>query len=195
VKAPSQAQRIVRWQENTSTIGMLIFLASWAMMFAACFYSYTNLRIAGGGWPPDGMPALPLKLPAANTLVMALSSLTLHRGVQAIRRGDSSKLTRYLIGTLALGGLFFALQVILWQSMMTQNLTHQTGAYGSAFYFMTGFHALHVLVGLGMLAAQLPKAVRGKLSADSHHGLKLVAMFWHFVDLAWLATFVMVFLG
>lgn len=195
MEAPSQAQIIARRQDNTATIGMLIFLASWAMMFAACFYSYINLRIAGGGWPPDGMPGLPLKLPAANTLVMALSSLTLHRGVQAIGKGESAKLIRYLIATLGLGCLFFALQVTLWQSMMAQNLTHQTGAYGSAFYFMTGFHALHVLVGLAMLAVQVPKAVLGKLSAESHHGLKLVSMFWHFVDLAWLATFVMVFLG
>jgi cytochrome c oxidase subunit III len=195
VEAPSQAQVIARRQDNTSTVGMLIFLASWAMMFAACFYSYTNLRLAGGGWPPDGMPALPLKLPVANTFVIALSSLTLHWSIQAIRKGDQKKLIRFLAMTLFLGALFFALQVLLWKSMVAQNLTHQTGAYGSAFYFMTGFHALHVLVGLVLLALQMPKAARGQIQADRHHGLKLVAMFWHFVDLAWMGTFVMVFLG
>jgi len=195
VEAPSQAQIIARRQDNTATIGMLLFLASWAMMFAACFYSYTNLRFAGGGWPPDGMPGLPLKLPAGNTLVMALSSLTLHWSIQAIQKGNRKKLIGYLVSTIFLGALFFALQVVLWQSMMAQNLTHQTGAYGSAFYFMTGFHALHVLVGLVLLTVQIPKAALGQIQADRHHGLKLVAMFWHFVDLAWMATFVMVFLG
>jgi cytochrome c oxidase subunit 3 len=187
-------QVIARRHNNTATIGMLLFLASWAMMFAACFYSYINLRLAGGGWPPDGMPALPVKLPAVNTLLLGLSSLTLHWSIKAVQNNDTKKLIRFLIATLFLGVLFFVLQVVLWRSMMSQNLTHQTGSYGSSFYFVTGFHALHVLVGLCMLIFQAVKSIRGRISAESHHGLKLVAMFWHFVDIAWVGTFIMVFL-
>ena len=195
METPFDPQVIAQRRNNTATIGMLLFLASWAMMFAACFYSYINLRIAGGGWPPDGMPDLPVKLPAVNTLLLGLSSLTLHWAIEAAKKDQTKKLVRLLVGTLFLGALFFILQVVLWRSMMGQNLTHQTGSYGSSFYFVTGFHALHVIVGLGMLLFQTIKSARGRISAESHHGLKLVAMFWHFVDIAWVGTFIMVFLA
>ena len=190
----TQAQVIARKQANTSTIGMLIFLGSWAMMFAACFYSYTMLRISGGGWPPDGMPALPVVLPAINTVILLASSLTLHLAIKSLRAGRQKSFTRFLMMTPLLGFVFTALQIVLWNDLMAEGLTHQTGAYGSAFYFLTAFHALHVVVGLGMLLSTVPKAMKGIYTRESHHGLKLVSMFWHFVDFVWILMFLWVFL-
>lgn len=164
------------------------------MMFAACFYSYTILRISGGGWPPDGMPSLPKTLPAINTVILLASSLSLHLSLKAIREGRHKSFVRFFVTTPLLGLLFTALQILLWRDLMAQGLTHQTGSYGSAFYFLTAFHALHVVVGLGMLFYTLPKALRGHYTAQSHHGIKLVAMFWHFVDLVWIFMFLWVFL-
>jgi cytochrome c oxidase subunit 3 len=194
VDAQRQQQLIERSQANTSTIGMLIFLASWSMMFAACFYSYAMLRLSGGGWPPDGMPALPIGLPAFNTVVMLTSSLTLYLGLHAVRQGRIRALSRYLVATILLGILFTLLQVLLWRGLLSQGLTHQTGSYGSSFYFLTAFHALHVLVGLILLVSLLPKAVRGGYTAQSHHRIKLFGMFWHFVNLVWIFMFFSVFL-
>ena len=84
----TQSEIIAKKKENTATIGMLIFLGSWAMMFAACFYSYTLLRISAGGWPPDGMPDLPKALPALNTLILLASSYSLHKAVLSVRESN-----------------------------------------------------------------------------------------------------------
>lgn len=191
----SQAEVIAKKKENTSRIGMLIFLGSWAMMFAACFYSYTLLRVLGGGWPPDGVPPLPTVLPAVNTLILIVSSLSLHLAVRAIRAGRQAAFVRWLIATPLLGFVFTGLQILLWTDLIGEGLTHQTGAYGSAFYFLTVFHALHVVVGLGMLVSVVPKARRGGYSADSHHGVVLVSMFWHFVDIVWVLMYLMIFVA
>ena len=173
---------------------MLIFLGSWAMMFAACFYSYTILRVSAGGWPPDGMPALPKALPAFNTLILVASSACLHLALKAVRQDRRKAFIRFLVATPLLGLVFTALQILLWQDLLGEGLTHQGSSYGSAFYFLTAFHALHVVVGLGMLFSLLPKAIKGQYTAQNHHGIKLVAMFWHFVDIVWFFMFLMVFI-
>ena len=195
MKRLTQSEIIAKKKENTATIGMLIFLGSWAMMFAACFYAYTLLRVSSGGWPPDGMPALPKTLPAINTLILLASSFSLYRALAAARSNQQQALVRWLSATPLLGFAFTGLQILLWNQMTGQGLTHQTGSYGSAFYFLTAFHALHVVVGLGMLLSTLPKAYRGVYTADSHQGLKMVAMFWHFVDLIWILMFLFVFIA
>ena len=91
--------------------------------------------------------------------------------------------------------LFTALQILLWTDLIGEGLTHQTGAYGSAFYFLTVFHALHVVVGLGMLVSVVPKARRGGYTTDDHHGVVLVSMFWHFVDIVWVLMYLMIFVA
>lgn len=188
-----QAQLVQRKKDNTATIGMLIFLASWAMMFAACFYSYVILRVSSGGWPPDGMPALPIVLPSINTLVLIGSSASLHLAIRAVREGKQKAFVRWLILTPVLGFIFTILQLVLWQDLMGEGLRHTSGSYGSAFYFLTGFHALHILVGLVLLIRVLPRALRGEYTPKSHHPIRLVAMFWHFVDLVWIFMFLSVF--
>ena len=193
MESSPQAQLVQRKRDNTSTIGMLIFLASWAMMFAACFYSYAILRVSSGGWPPDGMPALPIVLPSINTLILISSSLSLHMAIRSVRKGDQRSFVRWLVLTPVLGALFTVLQVVLWQELMAEGLNHTSGSYGSAFYFLTGFHALHILVGLLLLVRVLPRALKGEYTPERHHPIRLVAMFWHFVDLVWIFMFLSVF--
>src|ERR1700687_1037837 len=73
--------------ETTAHIGMIIFLGSWAMMFAALFFIYAGLRVRSVGWPPPGVPVLPLALPALNTLTIGSSSVVLQLGLGAFRSG------------------------------------------------------------------------------------------------------------
>ncbi|MEC7239841.1 MAG: heme-copper oxidase subunit III [Myxococcota bacterium] len=191
----TQAEVIAKKKANTSKIGMLVFLGSWAMMFAACFYSYTLLRVLDGGWPLDGMPALPVVLPGVNTLILLASSVCIHLAVRSIRRGKQTAFLGWLVATPLLGFVFTGLQILLWTDLIGEGLTHQTGAYGSAFYFLTVFHALHVVVGLGMLVSVVPKARRGGYTPDDHHGVVLVSMFWHFVDVVWVLMYLMIFIA
>jgi len=98
--------------ENTAYLGMLIFLGSWAMMFAGLFFAYGAVRFhLSGGWPPQGVPSLPVSLPALNTVVLLASSLTLQMGLSSIRVGKTNELSAALVVSLLLGCLLVLLQV------------------------------------------------------------------------------------
>ena len=161
----------VRHQERTALMGMAIFVASWAMLFAALFFAYGLSRVRAVSWPPADLPALPLALPALATLALAGSSAALHR-------------SRVSLGA-ALGLAFLVLQVVVWRQMYLGGLRPQAGAYASFFFALTVFHALHVLVGLvalGWLAVR-PRPL----------SLRLWTIYWHMVGVIWGVMFLLVY--
>ncbi|HEY4122278.1 MAG TPA: cytochrome c oxidase subunit 3 [Byssovorax sp.] len=177
-------------EEFTSSLGMIVFLASWAMMFCGLFFAYGYTRTRSPIWPPPGLPELPLLLPAVNTVVLVVSSFTFAKALQLLRRGLRAQ-SLYAVGvTLALGVVFLALQVVVWRSLVAAGLTVRTGgSYGSIFYALTVFHALHVAVGLGILLWVLARTLQGKYTEHNTIGVRLCAMYWHFVDVVWVLMF------
>jgi heme/copper-type cytochrome/quinol oxidase subunit 3 len=175
-------------RDTTSFVGMAIFLGAWAMTFAALFFAYFDVRIAARAWPDVAVTA-PLGLPALNTLVLVGSSVTLMLGLRAVRAADPAALRRWLVVTLALGTAFVALQVVVWRQLLGEGLRWDSGQYGSIFYLLTGFHALHVLVGLVGLLTLLPGALAGRFTVQKHARVRNWAMFWHFVDAIWVVMF------
>ncbi len=181
--------------ETTAYLGMVIFLASWAMMFAALFFAYGYVRSRALVWPPPDLPLLPIALPLANTLVLGVSSAVLQFGNWSIAKGSSSRLAWALGLTVALGILFLALQLVLWFQLYREGLRPSSGGpYGSVFYGLTWFHAVHVAVGLGGLVWLWRKARLGTLSAARHLPLRLWTMYWHFVGVVWALMLVSIFL-
>jgi cytochrome c oxidase subunit III len=177
-------------EEFTSALGMIIFLASWAMMFSALFFAYGFIRTRALSWPPVGMPRLPVLLPALNTAILLVSSLTFARGLAALRRGRRAELTRMVAVTFVLGAAFLALQVHVWRSLVAAGLTVQSGGvYSSVFYALTVFHALHVVVGLFILLWVFVRSLRGTYTEHNHINVRLCTMFWHFVDVVWVLMF------
>ncbi len=182
--------------DDTAYLGMLIFLGSWAMMFAGLFFAYGAVRFhIGAGWPPHGVPHLPVSLPAVNTVVLMASGLALQLGLWAVRAGKVNELSAALVVSLLLGCLFFGLQILLWSELYKGGLRPDGGPYPSVFYALTVFHGLHVLVGLGALLVLLIKSLDGAFSAPRHLPVKLWTMYWHFVDAVWLLMFVTVFVA
>jgi len=182
-------------EETTAYVGMVIFLASWAMMFAALFFAYGYVRSRAAVWPPPDLPLLPILLPLLNTAVLGGSSAALQLGGWWIARGNVHRLVWALGVAVALGALFLALQVVLWSNLYGQGLRPSTGGpYGSVFYGLTCFHALHVLVGLGGLAWLWRQGSVGLLSAARHLPLRLWTMYWHFVGVVWALMLVSIFL-
>ena len=180
---------------RTSFVGMVMALASWTMLFVALFFSYAVLRLNAATWPPDGLAPLPRALPFLNTLVLLASSVFLHRGTRPEAESKPGTLRRALLGTMALGGLFLALQLAVWIPLwQTGFRIDNTGSYGSIFYGLTVFHALHVLAGLLALAVLLPGAFSGRLASGRSSRVRVSAMFWHFVDVVWVVMFVAVYL-
>ncbi len=184
----------VRRDEVTAWIGMVIFLASWAMMFGALFFTYGGIRSRSPIWPPPGLPAIPLLLPAVNTAVIALSSLTLQLGVSAVKAGRGPALTRFALATLVLGCAFMGLQLQVWHALWLDGLQPSSGTYGSAFYGFTVIHAAHVVVGLVALAWIVLGAARGRYTAARHLSVRLWTMYWHFVGAVWLVLFLTIYI-
>jgi len=174
---------------------MVIFLASWAMMFAALFFAYGYVRSRALVWPPPDLPLLPIALPLANTLVLGVSSAVLQFGNWSIAKGSSRRLVWALGLTVALGIVFLALQLVLWSQLYREGLRPSSGGpYGSVFYGLTCFHAVHVAVGLGGLGWLWRKARLGTLSAARYLPLRLWTMYWHFVGVVWALMLVSIFL-
>ena len=170
--------------------GMVIFLGSWAMMFAALFFSHAVLRVSAPIWPPPGLTRLPLLLPGINTLLLLGSSRVLAGALAQLQHGHLRRGRRGLLWTLALGATFAALQCLVGVGLWRSGLRLGSGAYGGTFYVLTVFHLLHVIVGLGLLARLVAPLARRTPVAPSRVDSTLTAMFWHFVDAVWLLTFV-----
>jgi cytochrome c oxidase subunit III len=180
-------------QEFTSSLGMIIFLASWGMMFAGLFFVYGYARLKSVVWPPPGLPILPIGLPALNTAVMIASSLALTRAIGHIRRGERGGFQRMIAATLGLGVLFLGLQVVVWRSVAAAGLSVSHGLYGAVFYTFTAFHALHVVAGLLVVLWVLVRSLRGAYSEHDFTSVRLSAMFWHFVDIVWALMFLTIY--
>ncbi len=187
--------RIAAREESrrTSFVGMAMALGSWSMLFASLFFSYAVLRLRAETWPPLGVAPLPKLLPFLNTLVLLASSAVLALGTR--RGARPGALVPALRRTLALGALFLALQLAVWVPLWRAGFRmDNTGAYGSLFYGLTVFHALHVLAGLAALLALVPGAARGRWASGAQSRVRLTAMFWHFVDAVWVLMFVTIYL-
>ena len=182
-------------EETTAYLGMVIFLGSWAMMFAALFFAYGFVRTRSSAWPPPDLPPLPWLVPTLNTAVLLTSSVAIQLGVRFIREGDSRKLAAALLLAFLLGAGFLVLQASVWTSLYERGLhPDKSGPYGSVFWGLTGFHALHVAVGLGGIGALCQRAFAGSFNAARYLPVRLWALYWHFVGAVWGLMFVSVFL-
>ncbi|HEX2568333.1 MAG TPA: heme-copper oxidase subunit III [Polyangia bacterium] len=185
--------RAARHAEGTSYLGMAIFLGGWAMMFAALFFSYGVMRIHAATWPPPGALRLPIAMPLVNTLVLLASSVTLQLGLYTIRNWRVAELPRWIVATIGLGVAFLGLQVAVWRDVWARGLRPDTSTYGSVFYALTAVHALHVVAGLIALVVVLVPALRGQYRKNRHTPVRMMAMFWHFIDIVWVLMFLAVY--
>jgi cytochrome c oxidase subunit 3 len=174
----------------TPLVGMLLFIASEVMFFGGLFAAYFNARASfpPGEWhPPVGaheLEMLPIALPL--TLVLVASSFTMQFGVWAIRRGDQGAMRMWTAVTLLLGIAFLIGQLYDYSIL---GFGVSDGVFGTTFYTLTGFHGAHVFGGTVGLTILLARAMQGQFSARNHVAVEAVSMYWHFVDVVWIALF------
>jgi cytochrome c oxidase subunit 3 len=180
--------------QRTAVFGMTIFLASEAMLFAGLIAGYIVLRLSSPAWPPSAdLPKLPVVLTGINTVFLITSSFTYHFAEVAVKKGKKG--TAWLFLTVLLGSLFLCIQGYEWYHMHHEGLWFNTGGvYGSSFFVLTGFHGLHVLIGVLMIAWALIRQLGGAYTAQSHTYLILAGMYWHFVDVVWLFLYSVLYL-
>ena len=178
-----------RARTEAGVMGMLVFIVSLAMIFAATILGLVVVRIEDDGpWPPAGMPALPSLL-ALSTIVILVSSLTMWLTTRAIARDRQVEFRRWLWTTFALGIAFLVMQVAAWSQVIADELDFDRHLYAWTFYVLTALHTLHVLGGIGPMAVVVRHAGRGRYRADQHRGVTYLAMYWHFLDLAWVSLY------
>jgi len=192
----SEAHGHARRGISNPILGMALFIASEVMFFAGLFAAYFNVRLTSAHWPPlvneQEYEAFNLHTPehllVAGTLtaVLVLSSVTMQLGVWAIRRGDRRAFLRATAVTLLLGVTFLLGQA--WDYTQLEFGITDT-AFGSTFYTLTGFHGAHVLGGAVMLSVILYRGLAGQFSARHHDAVEASSLYWHFVDVVWIALF------
>lgn len=172
--------------------GMLLFIASEVMFFAAFFWAYFNgalfpTEAIGGVWPPENIQTFdPFSIPFLNTLILLLSGCTVTWAHHALREGDQQSLLRGLALTVFLGVLFSAIQAYEYSHA---HFGFGGDIYSSVFYMATGFHGFHVIIGTIFLAVCFFRAKAGHFTSESHFGFEAAAWYWHFVDVVWLFLF------
>jgi len=165
-----------------------VWLASEVMFFAGLFAAYFALRAANERWPPADVHLDTLRS-AVFTVLLVLSSVTLHRAELAREDGDDQLARVWTLLTLGLGTLFLANQAWEWTTL---DFRVSSNAYGTIYYVMTGFHGLHVAIGLALLAVAAVLPPGAPATVPGLH--RATVWYWHFVDVVWVAMFSTIFL-
>jgi len=176
----------MRPEMSGPVLGMVLFVASEAMFFAAFFGGYFTIRANAPGWPPAGVPHLKIDIASILTVVLVASSVAVQFSLRATRAGKRRPALWWLGGTIALGVLFLGLQLYDYSQL---GFGLKDGVFGTLFYVMTGIHMAHVVGGVAFLALVFSQGVRGRLSPTHHDPLAAGAIYWDFVDVVWLCLF------
>lgn len=203
--------------------GMAWFIFSEVMFFAAFFGALFYARTIavpwlGGAsnnamtnavlwpefqaiWPllttPDGTSTQamgPGGLPTINTLILLVSSVTLHYAHVGLEKNKRKQLTWLLGATILLGCAFLYLQVEEYvHAYRDLGLTLQSGIYGNTFFMLTGFHGMHVTLGTIILMVLFFRVLKGHFTPENHFAFQAGSWYWHFVDVVWVMLFIFVY--
>ena len=170
------------------------FIASEAAIFGAFFAALFYARYHAKIWPPEGMPHFEILLPAVNTVILLSSSVTLHLGHVALERGRKDGMIAALLMTIFLGALFLCGQAYEYGFLNGSAFNVKSGIFGTTFFMLTGFHGLHVLVGIIFLNVVYGAAIRNLMTPEQHFPFLAASWYWHFVDIVWICVFTIVYL-
>jgi cytochrome c oxidase subunit 3 len=172
--------------------GLIVFLVAESMIFAGLFIAYITFRLVSPVWPPEGTPQLELLLPAINTLILISSSFVIHRGDTAVKKNDMKGLRLWFSATALMGTIFLLGQLYEYSNL---EFGLKSNLFASTFYVLTGFHGLHVFIGICLMLAVLWRARKAEHYSQEHHfGVEAAEIYWHFVDVVWIILFGMLYL-
>ena len=189
-------------QREASTLGMWVFLVTEIMFFGGMFTAYTAYRT----WYPNvfavASTSLNAVIGAINTAVLLCSSFTMVMAVRAGQLGQSKAIVWFLILTLLFGGIFLGVKAYEWNEKFEEHhipgqaAFHLEGVapadqghaqlFFSIYFAMTGLHALHMVIGVGILLTLIVQANKGRFSASYFTPVDVAGLYWHFVDVIWI---------
>jgi cytochrome c oxidase subunit 3 len=195
-------------QKDASTLGMWVFLITEIMFFGGMFLAYTIYRST---YPNAfGLASSSLNLPigATNTCVLLLSSFTMVMAVRAAQLGQKRMIIFFLIITMLFGFAFLGIKAYEWTEKFEEHHvpaqasfhlegTQQQGQaklFFSLYFAMTGLHALHMVVGVGILTFIIFQTASGTYSTKYFTPVDIAGLYWHFVDIVWIFLFPLFYL-
>jgi cytochrome c oxidase subunit III len=196
-------------QKDASTLGMWVFLITEIMFFGGMFLAYTVYRHAYPYAFAVSSSSLNVYIGAFNTVVLLCSSFTMVLAVRASQLGSRKGIILFIILTLILGLIFLGVKGYEWTEKFEEHhvpgtsfhfeglpreMQGQSQLYFSLYFAMTGLHALHMVVGCGILSTLLVLAKKGRFSAEYMTPVDISGLYWHFVDIIWIFLFPLLYL-
>ena len=177
---------------SNTKLGMWLFLASECLLFGGLITTYLLYKHPLEGPTPHEIFDIPFT--STSSFVLLMSSLTMVLAVSAIERAEHQRMRVWLGATALLGAVFISGQIYEFTVFYREGLGFTTSRFSSAFYTLTGFHGVHVTVGIIMLVSMLVLSLRGKLPEHRSETVEVVGLYWHFVDVVWVVIFAVVYL-
>lgn len=203
-------------QKESSFLGMWFFLCQEVLFFGGIFAAYVNYRMMYPDAFIAGSQQLDVFIGAMNTLVLLCSSFTMVYAVWAAQTGFRTEkksngwhIAAGLVGTLIFGAAFLGVKVVEYASKFEHHLVpgynfippvssidnpEATEIFYSLYFGMTGLHALHMIVGMGIMLVMIPMALKGKWNTTNHNFVEGFGLYWHFVDIVWIFLFPFLYL-
>ena len=174
-------------------LGFWIFLGSETLFFGSfisAYMAYKNESIVG----PYTADVFDIPLTSISTFVLLMSSLAMVLGLAAVQTGNRRGALTWLGATILLGTTFLGFQAFEFTEFYHHGLTLQTNLLGSTFFIMTGFHGAHVTIGVIWLFILWLQAFQGRLGPEKALNVEIAGLYWHFVDIVWIALFTLIYL-
>ena len=193
-------------QRDASSLGMWVFLVTEILFFGGLFLAYTVYRSQYARAFAEASRHLDITLGTFNTAVLIISSLTMALAVFSAATGRRRALVLFLAATMALGAVFLGVKAVEYTHKFHDHLVpgahfHFPGPYGrqaeiffSLYFAMTGLHAAHMVIGIGILTTLLRHARRHRYGPDYYTPVEVSGLYWHFVDIVWIFLFPLLYL-
>ena len=194
-------------QKDASSLGMWIFLVTEVMFFGGMFLAYIVYRAAYPDIFALASSSLNVYIGAANTAVLLCSSFTMVLGVRAAQLGRQKALAINIVLTLLLGFVFLGVKAFEWREKFIEHHVpgpsfHFAGVamqgpaqlFFSLYFAMTGLHAAHMVIGVGLLSWLIWMAYKGTFTAEYNTPVDIAGLYWHFVDIIWIFLFPLLYL-
>jgi cytochrome c oxidase subunit 3 len=211
-------------QKESSTLGMWLFLVTEIMFFGGLFVAYVVYRTMYPAAFAAASSTLSVKWGSINTAVLICSSLTMALAIRSAQVNARKGAMGFLVATMLLGSAFLGIKAIEYhdkfvenhvpghtlntpfnfvledpseaRAIQAQDADYQRHAeiFFALYFIMTGIHATHMIIGLGILAVLLYYARRGKFDSEYYNPLEMTGLYWHFVDIVWIFLFPLLYL-
>ena len=176
-------------------VGVWLALIGEMLLFAAIIGSYLFIRENVPTWP-DPASIHNIRLATFNSLLLFSSAMTAFMALYSIRNGNRNGFIGWISGTFVLAASFLGIKIIEWFQLFTGDpaFTIQSGLPGTTYYFMTGIHAVHIIVGLAFMAFLITKGLKGGFTKTNHDAVTYFTMYWAIVDIVWVFFFPLLYL-